>query len=57
MGTERKYALQTYCKQIVCETGVRLQGCVRFVCLPACEFRGEFGEQVVGVGTAAGLGG
>lgn len=25
--------------------------------LPACEFGGEFGEQVVGIGTAARLGG
>lgn len=25
------------------------------VSLPACEFRGELGEQVVGVGTTAGL--
>lgn len=34
---------------------VTVQGLGCFVALPSCEFRGQLGEQVVGVGTAAGL--
>lgn len=40
----------------VCRFFERVQGSrASCVWLPACEFRGELGEQVVGVGTAAGL--